>query len=312
MKAYHRPFDPARNDFEKMWRFLQHDYAQKQERYIWHCSRLGDWMYGLWDEKKYIPTFFRNHAQLWVDAFDELLGFVLNEDGEELFFIFTRHGYEYLYADILDWTIQHWGPRYPILKTEIHEYQEESLAILIKRGFLSAGVVATTRQYDLLTKESESIELPKGFQIVDMLENEDYWNKALLYKNGFDNDEQVSEFDLLRFKYSRENPAYDPRFDLSVVTTDGIHAAGCVGFHDPAQGIAEVEKVCTQNQYRRLGLAEAVIRECFQRLKRAGMKQAYITGYSARANALYEKLGPHGQKQWFHYELRQRNDAKSD
>jgi ribosomal protein S18 acetylase RimI-like enzyme len=303
MRAYHRPFDATRNDFEKMWRFLQQDYAQKQERYIWHYSRLGDWMYGLWDEKKYIPSFFRNYAELWVDAFDQLLGFVLSEDGEEVFFIFTLHGYEYLYADILDWAIQHWGPRFPRLLTEVHEYQGEALAALESRGFRSQGVVATTRQYDLLTKEAESIQVPEGFRIVDMCENGDYRNKGLLYKNGFEEEEQVSDFDLLRFEYSRENPAYDPRFDLSVVTAEGIHAAGCVGFHDPMQGIAEVEKVCTQNGYRRLGLAEAVIRECFQRLKRAGMKQAYLTGYSVRANALYEKLGPCGQKQWFHYEL---------
>src|SRR5512138_3226382 len=155
MKAYHRPFDPARNDFEKMWRFLQQDYAQKQEKFIWHFSRLGDWKYGLWDEKKYIPSFFRDYAELWVDAFDHLLGFVLSEDGEEVFFIFTLPGYEYLYADILDWTIEHWLPRFSRLLTEVHEYQPEALAMLESRGFCSQGVVATTRQYDLHAKAVE-------------------------------------------------------------------------------------------------------------------------------------------------------------
>jgi ribosomal protein S18 acetylase RimI-like enzyme len=92
--------------------------------------------------------------------------------------------------------------------------------------------------------------------------------------------------------------------DLSVITPEGIHAAGCVGFSDPASGSAEVEKVCTQNQYQRKGLAEAVIRECFQRLRQRGIQWAYITGYSTRANALYEKLGPCKQKQWFHYECK--------
>ncbi|RPJ19362.1 MAG: hypothetical protein EHM33_30395 [Chloroflexi bacterium] len=59
----------------------------------------------------------------------------------------------------------------------------------------------------------------------------------------------------------------------------------------------------THDQYRRLGLAEAVTRECFQRLKRHGTSWAYITGYGPGANALYEKLGSIKQKQWFHYEL---------
>ncbi len=303
MKIFNRPFDITRNDFEKMWRFIQQDYAQKQEHFVWLFSRLGDWKFGIWNEKKYVPSFFRNHAQLWVDGFDQLLGFVINEDGDNIFFIFTLHGYEYLYADILDWTIQHWGPRYPTLRTEIHEYQEEALALLSRVGFHSKGVVATTRVYDLIARQDEPIRLPPPFRIVDLYENGDFRSKGLLYKNGFSNEEQVSEFDLLRFEYSRENPAYDPHFDLSAVTPEGIHVAGCVGFNDPAYSVAEVEKVCTHNQYRRQGLGEAVIRACFQRLKRRGIKWAYITGYSSEANGLYEKLGPCGQKQWFHYEL---------
>ena len=303
MKPYHRPFNNHGNDFEKLWRFLQQDYGHKQERFVWHSSRLGDWKYGLWSEQKYVPSFFRRHAELWVDAFDQILGFVLSEDGEEVFFMFALQGYEYLYADMLDWTVQNWASRFPKLLTEVHEYQAEVLAILESRGFRSQGVVATTRQYDLLSKEAELIQLPASFRIMDMRENGDFYNKSLLYKAGFGDEDHVTDFELLRFEYSRENPAYDPRFDFSVVTPEGVHAAGCVGFHDPVQGIAEVEKVCTHYRYRRQGLAEAVIKECFQRLKKAGMKQAYITGYSERANALYQKLGPCWQKQWFHYEL---------
>jgi ribosomal protein S18 acetylase RimI-like enzyme len=307
MQVSHRPFDLASDDFEKLWRFLQDDYAQKKDRFIWLFSRLGDWKYGLWNEKKYVPSFFRNHAQLWVDGFDRLLGFVLSEDGENTFFVFTRHGFEYLNAEILDWTIQHWGPRYETLKTEVHEYQEEVLAQLEQRGFRSAGMVAITREYDLQANRQEAIQLSPGFRIVDMLENGDYRSKAVLYKNGFEDQDQVSEFDLLRFEYSRESPAYDPGFDLSVVTPEGLHVASCVGFNDLAFGVAEVEKICTHNQYRRKGLAEAVIRECFQRLSARKIPRAYITGYSAAANGLYEKLGPCRHKQWFHYELGMRN-----
>lgn len=113
----------------------------------------------------------------------------------------------------------------------------------------------------------------------------------------------MSDFERLRFEYSRENPAYDPAFDLSVLTADGTHVSGCVGFTDWVNGVAEVEKVCTHNQFRRQGLGEAVIRACFQRLRQRGIRRAYITGYSSTANALYQKIGPCWQKQWFHYML---------
>jgi hypothetical protein len=297
------PFDDTRHDFEKMWRFLQQDYAQKQDCFVWLVSRLGDWKYGLWNEKKYIPTFFRDYAHMWVNAFDQPLGFVLSENGDNIFFIFTAQGFEYLYAEILDWTIQYWGPRYATLKTEVHEFQAEALAALSGKGFRFLGVEATTRQYDLRAKESETVKLKAGFRIVNMAENADYRAKGLLYVNGFGDKDQVTEFDLLRFEYSRQNPAYDPDLDLSVITQDGVHVASCVGFCDPACRMAEVEKVCTHSQYRRQGLGEAVIRECFQRLRQCGIETAYITGYSGEANGLYEKLGPCQHKQWFHYEL---------
>jgi ribosomal protein S18 acetylase RimI-like enzyme len=303
MKIYDRHFDAARDDFEKMWRFLQHDYAHKKECFVWLFSRLGDWRYGLWNEKKYIPSFFRKHAQLWLDTFDQLLGFVLSEDGGNIFFIFTLHGYEYLYTDILEWTILHWGPRYGELRTEVHEYQEEALAVLESRGFRSTGTAAITQEYDLLEKSIEDVILAPGFRIVDMFAHADYKSKGLLYKNAFENQDQVSEFDLLRFEYSRENPAYDPCFDLSVVSRDGMHVSTCVGFNDPAYRVAEIEKICTHNKYRRQGLAEAVVRECFQRLKVRGIERAYITGYGVDANGLYEKLGPAKHKRWFHYHL---------
>lgn len=121
MAVSNRAFDRACGDFERMWRFLERDYADRQDHFIWQGSRLGDWMYGLWHEQKYIPTFFRDHAQLWFNDFGDLLGFVLSENGDEVIYIFTALGYDYLYADILEWTIRQWGPRYRTLKTEVHE-----------------------------------------------------------------------------------------------------------------------------------------------------------------------------------------------
>lgn len=302
MKIFNRPYDESAQDFQKMWLFLQQDYAQKKDDFVWLFSRLGDWKYGLWNEKKYFPSFFRKNAQLWVNGFDQLLGFALSEDGENVFFVFTQKGYEYLTADILDWTVEHWGPRHGRLIAEAHEHQGQTLDWLQAKGFRSLGAVATTRAYDLPARADETIQLPPGYKIMRMSENMDFHSKALLNLNAYQSKEQASELDLLRFEYSRENPAYDPAFDFSVVTEKGAHVASCVGFNDPAYGVAEVEKVCTHSQYRRQGLAEAVIRACFQALKERGIRRAYITGYGEGANALYESLGPCRRWQWSHYE----------
>jgi N-acetylglutamate synthase-like GNAT family acetyltransferase len=303
MPVQTRPFDPARDDFEQMVRFLQEDYAAKRDDFVWLSSRLGDWKYGLWHEQKYFPSFFRKHAQLWFDSDDKLLGFVLSEDGGSDIAILVRNGHEDLYAGILAWTIAHWGPRHATLKIEVHSRQSAALQALERAGFRSRGEVAVTRVYDLTAKATEPVRLRPGYRIVDMLENSDWRSKGLLYRSGFHDEDQVSTLDLLKFEYNRESPAYNPAFDLSVIAADGAHVATCVGFADPAARMAEIEKVCTHARYRRLGLAESVIRECFHRLRRSGIERAYITGYSKEANGLYEKLGPCARKWWSHYAL---------
>ncbi len=165
---------------------------------------MGDWKYGLWNEKKYIPTFFRDHAHLWVDSFDRLLGFVLSEDGANIFFIFTARGHAYLYDEILHWTIAHWSTRYSTLLAEVHEHQEEALVNLERRGFHSLGTIAVTRVYDLAAQAHEPACLKPTYRIVNMIENDDYRSKGLLYLNGFSGKDEVSELNLTRSAHSRE------------------------------------------------------------------------------------------------------------
>lgn len=301
----HRPFDLSGSDFEQLWRMLQQNYHLHQEYHVWMTGRLGDWKYGLWNERKYFPTFYSKYAQVWVDGFNQVQGAVLSEDGSEMFTILTLPGCELLYPEILDWTVENWRPRFPQLGTEVHERQYAALEALHKRGFrsASAGPFAITRAYDLARKGSEPVGLPDGFHIEDIAAHPSYHAKRVLQLNAFRETDQVLETDLLAYEYSRQSPAYDPAFDLSVVAADGRHASSCLAFIDLPNQAAEVERVCTHSDFRRQGLAEAVIRACFQRLARRGIRVAYITGYSAAANAAYEKLGPYLRKNWYHYAI---------
>jgi GNAT superfamily N-acetyltransferase len=304
MPVYSRPYNPSGSDFVQMWRLLQVDYARRRDNFVWLVSRFGDWKYGCWRESKMFPMFFRRHAQLWLDSFDEVKGFVLSEDGENIFFIFTRPGHDYLYGEMLDWTVANWGPRYDSLVAEVNEGQPDALAILAGRGFVNLGEAAIMRAYGVAEQASAGYTLPAGFRAVSIAEEPDYLGKRRVQRNGFSGQDDVREIDLLTYEYSRESNAYDPALDLSVVAPDGQHVASCVGFIDAANNIAEIERVCTHSEHRRHGHAVAAIRACFQRLHERGYARAYITGYGNEANNLYEKLGPANRTRWFRYELR--------
>jgi GNAT superfamily N-acetyltransferase len=304
MQIYTRAYNPNGPDFERMWRLLQQDYARRHDNFVWLVSRFGDWKYGCWRETKFFPMFFRRHAQVWLDGLGEINGFVLSEDGENIFFIFTRPGFDHLYGAILDWTIANWGPRYPSLLAEVNEGQGDAIDTLLRRGFACQCEVATTRANSVASQAAEGFTLPEGYRIASIEEEPDFVGKRLVQVNAFRGLDKVQEIDLLAYEYSRESDAYDPHFDLSVVAPDGRHAASCVGFVDPANNVAEIERICTHADYRQRGYAFAVVRACFQQLHARGYERAYITGYSGEANSLYEKLGPVNHSKWFRYELR--------
>ena len=304
MRIYSRAFDEAQGDFQRMWAFLEDDCAARQETFVWQTGRLGDWAYGLWTERKLFPSFKRKNAQLWLNGFDELVGFVISENCGADFFVLARHGHESLYPEMLVWLKGNWADRGDQLVTEVHELQAEYVRALEAAGFEDRGLVAVTWKYDLRAKAEEAISLPEGFRIVDAATHPDPVGKAALYLDGFSNrDDPPTSFDLLRHEYSRENPCYLPSLDVSVVTENGLHVSTCVGFPDHKNRIAEVEKVCTHRQYRRRGLAESAIRECFRRLYARGIDCAYITGYGEGAKGLYEKLGGCWSRRWHSYAI---------
>jgi hypothetical protein len=103
MKIYNREFDELKNDFSRMWDFLIQDYADKNGYFIWTIGRLGDWKYGIWNEKKCFPNFMRKNAQLWFNNFEDLIGFVISENCDNSFTVFAKKGYEFLYSEILKW-----------------------------------------------------------------------------------------------------------------------------------------------------------------------------------------------------------------
>jgi ribosomal protein S18 acetylase RimI-like enzyme len=302
MHVTHRPYDEVSHDFANIWVFLRDDYAVRQNQFIWLVSRFGDWKYGLWTENKFFPSFFRENAHLWHDERQELLGVVISESGDELFTIFTRHGYDFLYPEMLAWVMGNWNGRGGPLKTEIHECQPDAMMHLEQAGFVNRRVVAITRQYCVGDKAAEPLVLPDGYRIVDRITNSDDYSKRQLQRLAFVNTDVVRDVDLMANAYSHECPAYLPQYDLSVIAEDGKHVASCVGFIDVDNRIAEIERVCTHPDFRRQGLAQAVIRACFKRLAAADFEYAYITGYGPEAMGLYGKLGHVDERRWFLYE----------
>lgn len=304
MKTTHRPYREEIGDFNRLCRFVIANHAHLRTHSTWSMGRVVDWKYGLYENKRAFPDFCGQNAQLWFDAFDELAGFVIAENGDADFAILTADGYRFLFAEMLDWVLARWDNRGSPLAIEITEYQVAEAAILQRAGFQHDRTFFT-RRFDLTQELLPRVPLEAGFTIVDLATHTDYRAQRLLRYNAFSGKLDPTEAEvqqaLLFYNHSHQGPIYHAPTDLCVLAPDGRFVAGCEALIDARNAEADIERVCTHSDFRRRGFARAVIQECLYRLQDMGLRRAYITGYSPEAIALYGSLGALAESKAFIY-----------
>lgn len=88
-------------------------------------------------------------------------------------------------------------------------------------------------------------------------------------------------------------PLYQPDLDLVAVAPDGTLAGFCVGWHEPARGVAQFEPVGVHPSYQRLGLSRALLTQMLHRFKAHGASVAVVETefHRSAARAAYDAVG---------------------
>lgn len=94
-----------------------------------------------------------------------------------------------------------------------------------------------------------------------------------------------------------QHPAYRPDLDLVIEAPDGRLAAFCIGWFAPkalaGQPCGQIEPLGVHADFRRRGLAKALLSACFQRLHHLGAQQVLVEtdNYRDAALQVYEAVG---------------------
>lgn len=309
MKTTHRNYSEENGDFHRLAKYFTANCTNRRTHTTWCLGRFMDWKYGLYANKRAFPAFCDENAHLWFDAFGELAGFVVSESGNADFIILTLAGYRFLYEEMLTWVLNTWQERASTestFSTEITEYQDWEIRSLERCGFESQDEFFT-RRFNLTGELVPRFPLESGFVIVDMESHPDYRAQAILRADAFQGKSTLTEEELnYRLRYYNHTlvgPTYHPYTDLCVMAEDGRFVSGCEALINAHCLEADVERVCTHSNFRQRGLARAVIQECLYRLKGMGIHNAYITGYSTAAMALYGSMEAVDEVKSFVYEL---------
>lgn len=121
--------------------------------------------------------------------------------------------------------------------------------------------------------------LPQGFTIRSLADETEAEARAALQRDAFfPLSSKTYEEGTLRQLAVMQMPKYNLQLDLMVIAPDGTPAAGCICWVDPVNQVGLFEPVGTRPQFRRRGLATALMFEGLRRLREQGMQAALVTG----------------------------------
>jgi len=176
--------------------------------------------------------------------------------------------------------------------------QVDRIHDLEQAGFVSQADVGENSWSQVLTEHSLQIpnhaNLPEGFLVRPlngMREVEAYVN---LHQAVFESKNMTVEWRARTL----QRPKYIPDLDLVIVAPNGQLAAFCICWlHKDANGNirGQIEPMGVHADFRKLGLARAILSEGLQRLSAKGAQRIYVQTDNFRDAAfkLYESVGFH-------------------
>ncbi|MBM3292264.1 GNAT family N-acetyltransferase [Candidatus Bathyarchaeota archaeon] len=283
MQIYSREYQ-HNNDFEAVMHFLRESYSTTKSFQNW------------------LPTRFENNSrekgiQIWLDATEKKEKIIALSNPEEKFryFIQLNPNYQFLFKEILHWIEKNCinqkqnadeKQTLSIINLESSLNREEELK---KQGFQKEKIYGILRLRNL-NSPIPNFSIPNGYEIRSVNPSTDFEELAKAVRIVFNHGEWFNK-EILQV-ISRAS-FYHKELDLVMVNKKGKIASFCTFRFDAPSGITELEPMGTLPEYRRKGLAKALLCEGFRRLQKYNPKLLYIDGAAdtPEANRLYEVTG---------------------
>ena len=271
------------SDYERVGQFLVDTYRTEGPHINWLQPR--------WE--------YMHHCSGIVNVDLSTIG-VWESDGEVVAVVHPEHFMGTAYFEI--------DPDHGALKKTMLAHAEErisaakgegkSLAVYINDRDDGFRAVATETGY-AKTDRSEpmshfvipepfpAISLPDGFRLKSLEDGNDLAKMNRLLFRGFNHGDEPPDDEIEARKFMQSAPNY--RMDLNIVVEapGGDFASYCGMWYEPANRIAYVEPVCTDPDYRRMGLGTAAVREGVRRCGEQGATVAYV----GSATPFYQAVG---------------------
>lgn len=218
----------------------------------------------------------RANTQLWEDQNGRVVGFVVVDPTYNQLIFEIRQGTDYaqIGAEMIAWgaTVLAEADS-DAIRSNCRADNHERISLLTGQGFVADSFVNLhfARQ---LSEPIPEPQLPPGFTIHHVTDEGDVERMVELHQAAFGTQNMTIDYRLAMMRV----PEYDPTLDLIAVAPDGKWVSFCMGSiseeenRQAGRKMGWLDPVGTHPDFRRRGLAQALLLTGMLRLKERGMK----------------------------------------
>jgi ribosomal protein S18 acetylase RimI-like enzyme len=291
--VYDVDYSHAPSEIEELRQFLVRSYASVLKPFNWRLAMLENWIFA----SRYLEPVehFTSRVHLWRKTSGELAAFVIR--GTNFVHLQVDYQQRYLEEELLCWAEGHFANEQGKINLLVYDWDTQRQELLGSRGYQNLGAIEDLRIYDLV-RPIPSPVLPPGYRFATMSEFSDFAERVELENRVWD--VSLNE-DWLRGK--RTSPSYAPEGDLLVLSPEGRMAAFSLVWVYPDNCTAEIDPIGTHPDFRRKGLARALVQESFRRMRERGTRYAYIASETEDpiVSHLYTSFDPVEFYQGYHW-----------
>jgi ribosomal protein S18 acetylase RimI-like enzyme len=293
MATHEMNYNCSEIEFEEMRNLLVRSYLKSRRPFNWRLAMAENWYYA----SRYLEPieYFTSHAHLWRNDTGELVGFLFHY--YSMIHLQVNYEYRHLESEMVDWAERNWAGGESQINTMVYEWDIERQKLLASRGYENHGAMEDVRIYDL-TRIYPEVDLPPGFRITSLAEYGDARARVDLENSVFG-----ATLDENWYRGKSSAPSYSPNWDLIAISPDGKLAAESLVWLYPKNQAAEIDPLGTHPDFRKQGLARAIVLESFKRMCASGIRYAYIASEAQNSivSHLYATLQPVETYQGFHW-----------
>lgn len=283
-------------DFTSAMRFLYESFKRTNSYQNWFPDRFENSL-----DKGSVPLV--DDIRIWEEVNDEAIPTKMtivamaNPEGSRErsdYFIQIDPAYSFLEREILEWIEGHFlkskKDRVNREKLKIHTIEGNSTreSLLTELGYKEGEISGYLRLRPVVLSIPDS-DCPKGFEIRSIRGRSDYDQLMSATRLVFGHGEWLNAE---LYEGITRRSFYKQDLDLVAVTPDGTFASFCTFRIDPISRITSLEPMGTLPNYRRRGLAKALIYEGLERSMKYNPSLFYIgAADTPAANRLYDSVG---------------------